>query len=61
MNDTYTCGGLCETCGLTSQSPIDISTAASDLSDEDYSDFSFSLGYQIVQEGSIVNNGHTST
>lgn len=62
VNDTATCGnsthGFCTICDESNQSPINIVTSTA--SDADYSDFSFSLGYQVVQEGTIKSNGHTS-
>jgi len=45
------------TCNGSSQSPINIDHET--LVQADYSDFSFSVGYKIVQEGTLENNGHT--
>ena len=45
------------TCNGTSQSPINIDHEM--LVSADYSNFSFSVGYKVVQKGILVNNGHT--
>ena len=44
-------------CGGSSQSPINIDSDT--LVPADYSDFSFSMGYKVVQKGTLENNGHT--
>ena len=44
-------------CNGSSQSPINIDHET--LVPADYSDFSFSIGYKVVQEGTLENNGHT--
>jgi len=45
------------TCNGTSQSPINIDHET--LVSADYSNFSFSVGYKVVQKGILENNGHT--
>ena len=42
---------------VSNQSPIDIDT--DNVVAADFSDLTFSLGYKIVQEGTLENNGHT--
>ena len=44
-----------------SQSPIDINTTHSQAFEDDFSNFTFSVGYKIVHTGSLFNaGGHTS-
>merc|ERR1712241_545823 len=45
------------TCGGDRQSPVNIDS--DDVLPADYSDFTFSLNYKILQKGMIENNGHT--
>ena len=47
------------TCGGSRQSPINIDK--DDVFGADYSDFTFSLNYKILQTGTIENDGHTRT
>jgi len=47
-------------CGGSSQSPIDINTTHSQAFEDDFSNFTFSVGYKIVHTGSLFNSGgHT--
>ena len=45
------------TCGGSSQSPINIDSDTAVMAD--YSNFSISIGYKIVQKGPLQNDGHT--
>ena len=45
------------TCGGDRQSPVNIDS--DDVFPADYSDFTFSLNYKILQKGMIENNGHS--
>ena len=48
-------------CAGDRQSPIDINTTHSQAIEEDFSNFTFSVGYKIVHTGQLYNaGGHTS-
>ena len=44
-------------CGGSGQSPINIDSDA--LTAADYSSFMLTIGYRVVQEGALQNDGHT--
>jgi len=61
-NGSYWCADYSDCCGSV-QSPIDINTTnanSAQLESDDFSNFTFSVGYKIVHSGDLINSGgHT--